>query len=43
MRECEGDLQYEPGETKGAIFKLIIPRENRDKNIDTVVTEQINK
>lgn len=43
MKECEGDIQYEPGETAGSIFKLIIPRENRDKNIDKVVTEQMNK
>lgn len=41
MRECEGDLQFEPGKTKGAIFRIIIPRENRDKNIDKIVSQQI--
>jgi len=33
LRELGGDLTYEPGEQKGAIFKMIIPRENNEEDI----------
>ena len=41
MRDHEGDLLYEPGNPQGAIFRMIVPRENRDKNVDTYVNQQI--
>ncbi len=41
MIQCEGDLLYETGKSGGAIFKLIIPRENMDKNINGYITERI--
>lgn len=40
MRAHEGDLLYEPKDGGGAIFRMIVPRENRDCNIDTYVSEK---
>jgi len=39
MREHEGDLLFENREGGGAIFKMIIPRESRDKNYSTCIKE----
>lgn len=39
MREHEGDLLFEHRVGGGAIFKMIIPRENRDLNYSTYVKE----
>lgn len=41
MRDHEGDLLFEPGNDGGAIFKMIVPRESRDKNIDKHVTQVV--
>ena len=43
MRDYEGDLLYEPREAGGAIFRMIVPRENRDHNIATYVDDAILK
>lgn len=41
MRDYEGDLLYEPGSPQGAVFKMIVPQENRDKNVTTFVNEKL--
>lgn len=43
MKDCEGDLIYERREKSGSIFKLIIPRENTDKNIAGHISERVRK
>jgi signal transduction histidine kinase len=41
MRDHEGDLLYEPGTPHGAVFRMVVPRENRDKNVDTYINQQV--
>ncbi len=41
MRDHEGDLLYEPGTPQGAVFRMVVPRENRDKNVDTYINDQV--
>lgn len=41
MRDQEGDILFERGKGGGSIFKMIVPRESRDKNIDTHVANTI--
>ena len=40
MKDCEGDLLYEHGKDGGAIFRIVVPRENRDRNIDKLISEK---
>lgn len=42
MKDYEGDLLYERGKDGGSIFKLIVPRENIDKNIDGLIPERVS-
>ncbi len=39
MQSHEGDLLYFPGEGSGSVFQLVVPLENRDSNIDQLVTD----
>ncbi len=41
MKDCEGDLIYEPAMDGGSIFKLILPRENTTKNFTRHMSERI--
>ncbi len=41
MKDYQGDLLFEPAEGGGAIFKLVVPRENISKNIDGYILERI--
>lgn len=41
MKDYQGDLLFEPAERGGAIFKLVVPRENISKNIDEYISERI--
>ena len=43
LRDCEGDLLYEQGEDGGAVFKIIVPRENRDKNIAGFISSRVQQ
>ena len=43
MRDYEGDLLYKPNVMSGSIFEMIVPRENRDINIDEYVTTTTKK
>lgn len=40
LRELGGDLIYEPGEKNGAIFKMIVPRENNEEDVASFATQQ---
>lgn len=42
MKDYEGDLLYERGKDGGSIFKLIVPRENINKNIDGLISERVS-
>ncbi len=42
LRELGGDLIYEPSEKSGAIFKMIIPRENEEENIADIAAKRSN-
>jgi len=40
LRDHGGDLVYQPGASQGSIFQMIIPRENKDRNITEFVREK---
>lgn len=41
MKDREGDLLYERRKNGGSVFRLILPRENIDKNINEHISEKV--
>ncbi|SHO52804.1 ATP-binding protein [Desulfopila aestuarii] len=39
LRDHDGDIVYLPGTTSGSTFRIIVPRENADRNLDQFLRE----
>lgn len=43
MKNCEGDLLYQEGEKGGAVFQLVLPRENTARNLQQQLSEKVSE